>query len=754
MELNDLIRLFDAKKKGNNQWSAHCPCHDDRKESLSIGVGRNNDKLLLKCQAGCDNKDILHFVGLDFKDLYFNEPHKQTTYKADKCQEYKGKEIYSFDYNKIVDTYYYNNGTRKLRDKNKNFLWQHLENNQWKNGRGKAQHTLYIQGTKSNTLYIVEGEKDVNTISRMGLYGASSEHGASKSDDVKWYDEYNQHISSLDLQHIYIIPDNDDVGRIFANKVAELLSKSVSPTNISVIDLKLVWDDIQVHNDVSDMVVKFGLDVAKNKLRDAISSTHNANNWILKEIQKLTPESNQRYKKGDIGNGNLFADVFKNVARYSPERGRWYVYNGKYWKADADGEQSMQLCKKLADSLLQYSIQIADEQTRCDYLKYIPKWQLRTQRKTILADAQDVYPIYMEQFDSNPYIFNCLNGTLNLKTMEFSKHNPSDLLSKISGVEYNPNTNCERWAKFISEIMSDDIEKANYLKKALGYSLTGDCKEECFFILYGATSRNGKGTCMETYKRIMGDYGRATSPETISQKDRSDGSKPSEDVARLKGARFVNISEPDKNMVLSSALIKTLTGNDTIAARFLHENSFEFIPQFKIFINTNHLPTVTDASVFSSDRIKVIPFEKHFGEDERDTNLKRLFADSQNLSGILNWCIEGLKEYQSSGLAVPNSVDKATEQYKQDSDKIFKFISEVMEKDTQAEIKSSDAYEYYKNWCIKNGYAVPSNKTFTQDMKTHVHVETNKRPKAGGNPTTIINGYRIRCQNNYSVYVS
>ncbi len=129
--------------------------------------------------------------------------------------------------------------------------------------------------------------------------------------------------------------------------------------------------------------------------------------------------------------------------------------------------------------------------------------------------------------------------------------------------------------------MEGDADKA-VSQKALGYALTGDTSHECFLILYGPKSRNGKGTCMETFMRLMGDYGRTAKPDTIAQKQTANGSGPSEDIARLAGARFVNIPEPDKRMNLSAALVKTLTGNDTITARFLNENSFEYRPQFKL----------------------------------------------------------------------------------------------------------------------------------------------------------------------------
>lgn len=185
----------------------------------------------------------------------------------------------------------------------------------------------------------------------------------------------------------------------------------------------------------------------------------------------------------------------------------------------------------------------------------------------------------LSDFDKDPYLYNCLNGTLDLRTREFRPHRSADMLSIIANVRYVPEARGELWERVIHEAMQGDTGTIAFLQKAMGYGLTGDTSEECFFTLYGATTRNGKGTIMETYMRMQGGYGRTARPETITQKQTVNSSGPSEDIARLAGARVVNISEPDKKMVLSAALVKTLTGNDKITARFLNENSFEFYPQ-------------------------------------------------------------------------------------------------------------------------------------------------------------------------------
>jgi putative DNA primase/helicase len=252
--------------------------------------------------------------------------------------------------------------------------------------------------------------------------------------------------------------------------------------------------------------------------------------------------------------------------------------------------------------------------------------------------------------------------------------------------------------------MQDDTDKAQFLQKGLGYSLTGDTSEECFFILYGNTTRNGKGTTTEAILHLMGDYGKTAQPESIAKKQTANGSAHSEDIARLKGARFVSISEPDKGLRLNSALVKQLTGGDTITARFLYQSSFEYKPEFKPFISTNHLPHISDDTTFASGRVKVIPFERHFAEHEQEKGLKSLFRQPQNSSGILNWLIEGLILMRKEGLQQPQAVKDAISQYRIESDTVGLFIDECIVANEHCKTLLKHIYEGYKQWCDEYGY--------------------------------------------------
>ena len=462
-------------------------------------------------------------------------------------------------------------------------------------------------------------------------------------------------------------------------------------------------------------------------------------------LEEMQPHTNPRYQRDEIGIGYAFADYYKPIARFDRERGIWYVFDGKVWQPDENALAVAELAKRLADRLYTFALQIKDEDTRNRYIKRVQKLQMRKNRRTMIEDAKSVYPVPHAIFDRNTDLFNCQNGTLNLTTGEFRPHDPADFLTMMSGVTYDPNATCPRWEQFISEVMCNDADLALYLQKALGYALTGDTSLECLFILYGATSRNGKGTTMETFLKIMGDYGKTSNPEMLSTKfGNTNASGPSEEIARLAGVRFVNISEPEKKITFNAALVKRMTGNDTLNARFLHENSFDFRPNFKIFINTNYKPSVSDMTLFYSNRLKLIPFKRHFEEHEQDKGLKAFFSTDVCLSAIFNWCYEGYKRFRSEGLEDPAAVSQATKEYQEESDRIGQFVDAWLEEGEAFEVRTSAAYKLYGEWCDKYGYRKENSTNFNNAIQRFFPI-VRKRPNdtKGAQKTTMLVGCRF-----------
>ena len=239
-------RFAGVSWRGSNSFQAKCPCHDDKQASLTVSDGDNG--IVLYCHSGCITENILQAIGLSFSDI-MPDREKPVT---------KGR----FDFQNIVATYEYRNGCRKLRDGSKNFLWQHKESDgSWNSGRGKAAHVLYQAGTPQQKVYVVEGEKDCNNLASVGLYCVSAEDGAGGK--TKWHDSYTQELTGKD---VVIIPDNDDVGRQFAEDIAARINPVTK--SLKVVDIRKIWTELPKKGDVSDLIQHYGNDRAADLLRD------------------------------------------------------------------------------------------------------------------------------------------------------------------------------------------------------------------------------------------------------------------------------------------------------------------------------------------------------------------------------------------------------------------------------------------------------------------------------------------------------
>ncbi len=437
---------------------------------------------------------------------------------------------------------------------------------------------------------------------------------------------------------------------------------------------------------------------------------------LMQKVRELKPE---QYELNDKGNGQLFADVYAGELRYNATAKEWYSFNGLRWQQDTGGMIAESKAKELSDALYVYATEIEDDAVRTEYIKHVARMGSRRTRKTMIDDSRDINFIVSNDLDNDLYLLNCQNGILNLKTFEFVGHSPDYLMTKIAQVHYNPNAKSEAWEKFVDEVLQGDKLKIEYLQKLLGYSLTGGTNEECCYLLYGASTRNGKSTLVETYAHMLGNtdgYALNMKPETLAQKQNTDSRQASGDIARLDGCRFLNASEPPKKMIFDVALLKTLLGRDSITARHLHQSEFQFTPVFKLFINTNFLPLITDDTLFTSGRLNVITFDRHFEPEEQDKGLKDRLKEPENISGLLNWCIEGLKKYYTEGAVPPKAVIEATQEYRTNSDKIGNFISECLE-ETGRNSTVKEIYEKYADWCRENGFGAENKSNFMAEMK-------------------------------------
>jgi putative DNA primase/helicase len=476
-----------------------------------------------------------------------------------------------------------------------------------------------------------------------------------------------------------------------------------------------------VSSDVSDTSV--------TKIREPDKKT-----FGLKELgfTLINPLDNiKRYPLNDIGAGNLFFNVTKTRLRYVEDAGMWFYYDGKKWRCDKLKVHVMQIARMLVEHLNGLSSEDAD------FIKFREQLSKNSKRKTMISEAETIEPLSLEDFDRDPLLVNCENCTIDLRDFSQREHDPADFITKTLNAEFNPTAVYERWNKFIDQIMCDDSSLAEFLQKALGYALSGEVSEECLFILYGPTTRNGKGTLMETILYILNDYGKTLDPVSLYQK-KSVGNSHSPEIARLAGSRFVNMSELPNEFEINAAKVKQLTGGDMVTTRFLYQDFFEFRPQFKIFINTNYLPGITDDSLFSSGRLKLIPFDRHFNDDEQDKTLKGSFREPANVSAILNWLLEGYKRFKKEKLAVPEKAKEWLKEYRKECDTIGLFAENCLEQCDGKRTKTKEIHDAYVQWC-KDG--------FLKDVPIRMFVPALRKRftvARSGKEGNVVVGYRLK----------
>ncbi len=470
----------------------------------------------------------------------------------------------------------------------------------------------------------------------------------------------------------------------------------------------------------------------------------------MNKIKSIDPMNDPAYSETDeISSGMLFAKVIKDIARYCTTYKSWIVYDGCVWQKDDQSVRINDLAISFTRALQHYVIDAVDKErteTQKKYEFYALGLGSRNKRLKMIEDAKSFNSIAWEDLDKDQDLFNCRNGTLNLRTLIFKEHDPADLLTKCANVIFDINAWSEEWEQFMCQIMQGDQDKIEYLQRISGYTLTAETSMEEMYICYGATTRNGKSTFLETIGYLMGDYSEVMNPESISEK-KADASRASPDIVSLAGARFVRCNESPEKMLFNAALVKKMIGNDELKARALYESERKFQPVFKLWMNTNHLPIITDNTVFASNRIKVITFDRHFSDDEQDRHLKERLRTDTVISGIFNWMLEGLQNYRKHDTDPPECIRQASAAYAQMQDKIGNFISECLDPCEGNKMKMSDVYRVYQEWCKESGYGVESNQSFKKKLitkgvfKQHATIQ-------GNTYTNIVINYRFNTDGN------
>jgi len=430
---------------------------------------------------------------------------------------------------------------------------------------------------------------------------------------------------------------------------------------------------------------------------DPIRIGHDHGSTPPAEVERATGEIVPRFKTTDYGNGELLAYQHGRDLHYCHPYGKWLVWDEQRWLID-DTAEVVRRAKVSVRSLYQAAASAESDSESKELAKHAIKSEAEARIRAMIALAQSEpsIPILPDQLDADPWLFSVANGTINLRSGDLQPHNRAHLITKASPVIYDPMATCPTFDAFLARILPEEPLR-KFVQKGFGHSMTGDTREDVLFINYGNGS-NGKTTLMQTMQAVFGDYALQTPAETLMVK-RNEGIP--NDVARLKGARLVAASEAEEGKRLAESLIKALTGGDKISARFMRAEWFDFEPDFKIWLSTNHKPVIrgTDNGIWR--RIRLIPFEVTIPDLERDETLPEKLRTE--LPGILNWALAGCRDWLADGLGMPEAVKKATRSYRDEMDILARFIEDSCIQHKNAFIPAADIYAAYRKWADENG---------------------------------------------------
>jgi len=442
----------------------------------------------------------------------------------------------------------------------------------------------------------------------------------------------------------------------------------------------------------------------------------------------LTPELLQaidRYSYDDTGQAAAFAHLFQDRLLYLPAAG-WYVWTGNRWQLDeqsaatryiiaaARARQQAAAARKVPD------LDDPDKKKGLEATKARDlSWANNGANSHRLASCERVAKTIPDMivkhslFDRDAHLLGVKNGVVDLQTGRLLEARPDQYITYSTDIPYFPDAQCPRWEQFISEIFGGKADLVGYIQRAIGYSLTGDTSEQCFFMCYGIGA-NGKSTLLNILEALAGDYAANMAFNTLEHGQQS---STGQELVQLRGRRVVMSSETDDGSRLNEARVKAITGGDKITGRFLYARSdISFVPTFKIWLATNYKPTIRGNDEGIWRRIRLIPFLESFTKDQRDPHLgTKLQAE---LPGVLAWAVRGAMAWHTQGLGEPVDVVDATAEYREESDIIGLFLSECTVRHEAASVQAGALYRAYEAWTNNNGFGTLNIVNFTKAMQS------------------------------------
>lgn len=469
----------------------------------------------------------------------------------------------------------------------------------------------------------------------------------------------------------------------------------------------------------------------------ALAALESINQDFYPDELSLEPELLRRldtHPLTDAGQAEIFALLFSNRLRYVPSKG-WMIFAGQSWRVD--NRKAVLQFALLAACARQAAVNsraiASSDKEKIKAWESDMRWAKRAEDERKLEATLKIAlstPDLVTQpndFDKAPYLLGVPNGVVDLRTGTLRVGRPNDHISLTTEVPYYPEAQCPQFERFFREIFDDQDDLIQYVRRAIGYSLTGETHEQCFFLCYG-NGANGKSTLLNILYQCFGDYA-ANTPFSTLEADRQ--SSTNHELAALVGRRFLISSETADEAHLNEARIKAMTGGDPITARHLYQSFFTFTPVFHPWIASNHKPVIagTDDGIWR--RVKCVPFIVSFKGREDKQLVDRLRSE---LPGILAWAVRAAKEWYQYSLQEPEVVSLATQEYRAESDDTSQFLEECTVRSAGLKEPKPRMYKAYKQWVLNNHLSPLSGQAFSRRMTEcgiKTKVESVAKPRSG-----------------------
>lgn len=434
------------------------------------------------------------------------------------------------------------------------------------------------------------------------------------------------------------------------------------------------------------------------------------------------------FELSDTGNAERLEWVYGDSLRYCTASGRWLVWDGARWRESASREATelynyvtavMRLSSLLYDDVIGVPTDKKESDQKQKFMNFCTRSQNQRGIRDTIDRARGSLGVHIADLNADPWLLNCQNGTINLKTGQLLPHNRSHFITQVCAASYEPGTRSELWETTVKQIIPDPGVR-EYMHRFIGYCLTGLTREEKFLFLYGAGG-GGKGTFVETIGKVLGDYADTIPIDVLlsARNDAGSGNEPSPQIAKLAGKRLVLTSESAAGRKFNDARLKLMTGGDKLTARFLGREPFTYDPMFKIILSSNYLPAVTNATDKGiKRRLTIVPFAAQLDEI-RDITLKEKLLQPQEKNAILTWCVDGCLKWQQDGLGdMPIPVKQMLTEYYDENDIIGEFLDQYCDRGEGLHVKGRSLLNAF-NAAMDSGAGWHGVKwgTFRDDMR-------------------------------------